>query len=394
MKTRWMTALGIVAMALVGCEGGAPETTTAEAPTLAQDDGAGELAFAGLALEQDNGGIDLDAPPSAEDWEAMDPASFGEDELAELDGIDLPDPADEPGVKEGNAAAFSLFAVWGHKHLTKDFGEPTDWSGSFSVSAGAIKVARVIRFDKGDALVPDGDPRAVTFQSVTGPHHDGLLLRIVVPKAALADKAMLTIDAGPVQMALSLESLDGLQEVITVDELGNRMVLVGERHELDGACPKGLVGGYWKRLSPKGGVFGGKWMAVNGDADGKVYGIWGTRKNGKRVFFGVYASNGAPKGMIAGRWQAFPEAGAGGTMQGHWIGTDGAVHGMLKGVYGGGEAEGDGKGTFQAVWKEACGAKVVCEDPAACGPAPKPDCLCDAAGDPSLCICADEAPVE
>ena len=397
MKTRWMAVLGVAAMVAGGCDSaGGSDYEGWPNNQAVQDDGAGELAFAGLALEQENGGLDLeDEVPSFDEWQAVDPAAFEEDELADVDAVDVADPELEPEVKDGKAVAFSLLAVWGHKNFTQDFGDPVDWSGSFSVSKGVMKVARVIAFEKGDSLVKDDDLRAVSFHSVTGPHHDGLLLRVVVPKAVLAEKPMLTIDAGPVQMALTLESLQDLQEVITVDAQGNRMVLVGVKHGLDAGCPKGLFGGYWKRISPKGGVFGGKWGGMGGEANGKAYGIWGTRKNGNRVFFGVYAGADGQKGLLAGHWQPFPEAGKGGTLVGHWIGKDGAIHGMVKGVYGGGEAQGDGKGSFQAVWKAACGPQAECKkDAAACAPAPKPDCLCDAAGDPSLCVCSDDTPVE
>lgn len=391
MKTRFW-ALGMAVM-MAACEGGGSDYEAWPTQAVA-DDGEGELAFAGLALEAENGGLSMeDELPAFGDWEEIDPAAFADDAAAGVDAVEVADPEQEPELLDGKVAAYSLLAVWGHKNFTQG-GDPVDWSGSFSVSKGVVKAAKVIAFDPADALVKDGDLRAVTFVSHTLPHHDGLLLRVLVPKAALAGKPMLTIDAGPVQMALSVESLDGLQEVVTVDDQGNRMVLVGAKHGLDAGCPKGLLGGYWKRLSPKGGVFGGKWGSMGGEAHGKVIGIWGTRKSGERAFFGLYAGKDGKRGLLAGHWQPFPEEGKGGTLVGHWIGKGGAIEGGLKGVYGGGEAEGDGKGSFQAVWKAACGQKGECKkDGAACAPTPAPECQCDPAA-ADLCICADDTAVE
>lgn len=398
---------GLLAFA-VGCEGSlAPSGSAGDESQPGAETGTSDLAYAGLALEAENGGIDLDSPPSFDAWAAEAGDELGEDPAADVDAPDMEDPEQEPGFAEGKVAVYHLLAVWGHKQFEKDFGDVVDWSGAVSVSKGKVQVERVIAFDpKGDHLVPDQDPRAVTFTSHTGPHHDGLVLRIVVPAGA-AEEPTVTFATAPLTATYAASELDGLQEVITVDDLENKVLFLGQKQSFDKPCPKGLVGGFWKRLNAKGGIFGGKWMAANGKVDGKLFGIWGKRNNGDRVFFGTYVSGDkAFKGILAGHWKPFPKGGAkqvhGGSFVGHWVGKGGGVDGMLKGLYGDGDEQSDGKGFFKGVWHAACGGEgkpAPCDgDLGDCAPDAAPECLCadePTDGDaPAMCVCADDTPIE
>ncbi len=123
-----------------------------------------------------------------------------------------------------------------------------------------------------------------------------------------------------------------------------------------GSCPLGIIKGAWKRKGPKGGVFAGNWISKKGKTSGKLAGIWGVNKGGKRVFFGKFIGlDNEFKGMIKGTYTPAKATKPGiveaGIFKGEWTDASGKPGGVLAGKYTVGPA--GGKGQFNGGWKVA-----------------------------------------
>jgi hypothetical protein len=265
------------------------------------------------------------------------------------EGADTQDLTLEAAKVQG-VQSYHVAVIWGHLPPAHD-ADPSDlaptimdWTGSVSVSAGAIGVDRVIRFDYGDRLLARQDAQTVGFISHTLPHVDGLYLHVVIPPNAtpslhFATKSLTTdLDLG------GLGKEPG--GVVTLQDGRNGLFYVGFR---DDGCTRGLLFGRWHKLVPSVGMFRGVVSNAHGDRIGNVRGIWGhAPKRNANVFFGKYIDNdGDHRGLFGGEYGAGRFAGVWGTVDPNDVGT-------LEGYYSDGYERGDGRGVFVGRWSENC----------------------------------------
>lgn len=412
-----MTILGasaLMAFSSLACDDGqSPEDGEATTDSL---------AFAGFALtgddESDDGfDEDADTEPLAEE--------VGDDALPD-DGSEepLPDEVDPEALPEGpDRIVRTVLVVWGQPRPNPDLKEtPTIWNGRVTTDTGAMKVARVIRFERGgervaedgttitvpgDRLIRDDDPASVSFESVTGPHHDGLLLRLSLPRDPSALVGDFVFETEYFTKSIPLVRLVlGGEHAFRVDDLGNGLLVASH---LPHRCPHGALRLTWERKNERGGVFGGRTYDARGELAGYVVGIWG-EVDGKRRMKGTLLSPERTfRGTLFGTWAPFEAEGApesGGTFRGVWR-AGGAVKGVLGGLYRADEEPGEGSAA--GFWRASCGDRPAagCDDATlppppdascACAPDPENDvdeaCACDAPPPASACVPPEAPPAE
>jgi hypothetical protein len=349
-------------------------------------EGGDELAFAGFALtgddQSDDGFTDsADTQPLAD---AIGPEAQPED------GSELPTPVEmdaEPLPPEGADRIYrTVLVVWGQPRLNPEVEVATEWKGRVATDTGALRVARVLRFeraprdseegaDEGDHLVPDDDPAAVSFRTLTRPHNDGLLLVLALPRDPAAVVGDLVFETEYYTKSIPLaELVAGEVFDVEVDDLGNHLLVASHAAH---RCPHGMLRWHWERKNDRGGIFGGKVFDARGEVAGYVVGIWG-EVEGKRRFKGSFLGVDRQfRGTVRGTWAPFPpESGEeGGTFRGFW-----STRGQLKGVLGGVYRIGDEPGTGSAAgfWRAACLDRAgACGGDLALPEPPAPDCACE-----------------
>jgi hypothetical protein len=289
--------------------------------TQAPDD-ADEIAS---ALEEDNGGLDL------EDEAPM----FGladEFAAAEIDeGAPVADAVAEDAttvamLEAPDALVANVVLLWGQMPLDLE-AAPRDWSGTLSLNRGALIVRRTIRFEpETDRVLPRTDPAVLDFTSITRPHNDGLLLTVVDPDPA-AGPLVLTYDGGDTgtHEVVVADLLEGPQ-VRDVGDGGDRIVAIALRRDAD-PCDHGFGRGRWHALRDHLGRLIGRIVDAAGEPIGHIRGVWGRRGDGQQVFFGKYIdTDGRFRGIFAGHYRD-------GEMVGRWMtrfGEFGRLHGMYR----------------------------------------------------------------
>jgi hypothetical protein len=357
MKYLKLTLIPLITVALMfgltGCQnlfGGdsSPADTTDGSSDYYDDSYYDDL---NLDLNEANGGYDTrDEAPG-----------FGDPAFLEIFAEAVPvddNIADDPSVSEmeddPEAMIHFLTIRWGQLQYNPDLEEVTDWGGSISVDRGAVIVLRKIRFENAtDWIEPRDQITRVDLASLTRPHFDGLLLRIVDPDPAAGTPNMLTVQMGPATFSRDVALLDDYQELVDIDELGNQFSL--QAPEILN-CPNGFLNGAWfTRDIDERGVFRGGFVSYDGSVRGHVKGHWGINDEGEKVFFGKYIDwQGHFLGILRGTWEPDPTAPRPGTgvFNGHWFGTDDEPTGILGGHYRRGHKRG---GYFGGRWVEECG---------------------------------------
>lgn len=254
--------------------------------------------------------------------------------------------------------------VWGQLRYDSTVTEVTDWTGSLTVSRGAMIIRRVIKFEPGqDAILPRTDRTLVEWESFTTVHHDGLAVDIFIPPDTAISSEAVTVafETGPYSRTFDLSELTALDTVVYLDDADSNAVAF-HAFRLDRVpCPRGFLTGHWGYNEDGEGVFRGVWMTRHGWISGFLRGHWGVNDNGQRVFFGKWISaNGRFEGFLRGRWDRHPSHNAspnavkhaGGWFAGEILNADELVIGTLKGKYKSHPAF--KKGFFQGRWKLAC----------------------------------------
>ena len=353
--------LGMVVALQVGCNG---------VQQGAESD-LGELAFTEQSLEAQDGNMPKrDQAPG-----------FGSDDF--LREFDSDDPADglndaENGEIQDNdpngKRVFRLAILWGQLRANPDFEKWIDWSGGISGDAGVtIRPLRTIRFERGDYLVnPNVDcretdciPDGVQWVSRTRPHNDGVLLEVVVHPSVLTVVRTLKFKTRYYQTEVPVDRLGQLRRVDNIDRSGNKVLFLSVRR----GCGRGFLSGRWKRLGRRGGVFGGRWVKLNGVLEGHLRGIWGMKADGSRVLHGVFIDrNGRFRGTLHGTY-------GDGHFRARWMTMDGQLKGHIYGSYFEGRAV-NMSGRFKGVWFRNCPdreAPPVEPIPCDCVCQPRPD---------------------
>ena len=326
-----------------------------------------------------------------------------EDEEEEIDDPILASPSVQQVVNNVDAGVFHFRAVWGRIPYDSTVTEATDWTGSLTISRGAIVLRRQIRFELDqDTYLPRTDRHLLEWVSFTTVHNDGIAVDLFVPPVAptldstwipdgmgdstlvvdtvLAEPVMLTFATGPYARTFTLPELAALQELVALDD-GNKVAFHSVQI-LRQFCPRGVLAGRWGYDDAGNGVFRGIWMSNMGRVTGYLEGSFGLDDQGAKVFFGKWIDrSGQFEGLLRGTWDHGPWATheeieqrrAGGWFAGRIFDADGDPIGMLGGHFG--AAPNYEGGWFQGRWKLNCprlvgmdGERGMMEDGIGMGP--------------------------
>lgn len=227
--------------------------------------------------------------------------------------------------------------LWGMLELDSTITDVTDWSGSLEVEDGAIRPARLIRFERGDYIVrPRTDYTKVEWVSQTSIHYDGIMVFVYdMPDERAESANSLTFTTGPYTRTLQLSELDSLSEIVEVDNIGNSVSI--EAFYVPPQVQKnGFIEGRWVKKGPRHGIFFGRWIAYDGSSMGHLRGHWGVDRSGDQVFFGKWITRlGLFKGLIRGAWSTDITTDAAdpmkGQFRGKWVNRARTVMGELSG---------------------------------------------------------------
>jgi len=314
--------------------------------------------------------------------------AFGDQDLVDAQGSEqevsdpiLASPTTQEIVNNVDAGMFHFRAVWGRIPYDSTVTTVTDWTGSLTISRGAIVLRRVIQFEESrDSILPRTDRTLLEWVSFTGPHHDGVAVDLFVPPAPPtydsswvpsdgdsvlvidtipAEPVTLTFATGPYTRTFTLTELASLDEVVALED-GNSVAFQSLRIFRE-VCPRGVLSGMWGYDVDGKGIFKGFWMSGSGHLTGYLEGGFGKDSLGVNVFFGKWIdASGQFEGFLRGTWGHKPPTaneesngkGPGGWFAGGIFDANGNAIGILAGRFH--SAKEYKKGWFQARWKLNC----------------------------------------
>lgn len=379
MRTRLLIVMAtmIALMLAIGCSKNPTETNNTTAST--QDDN--------INLNDQYGGYTATNEQEAFGDADLAQATEGE---AEYDDAMATNSVVEDMCNDPKAGWYHFRAVWGNLTYDSTATTPTDWTGSLTITRGALLVRRVIRFEPAtDWLLPRTDRKLVEWVSQTTVHNDGLAFDIVVPRpkpildssyvsttdslgnpydSLVVDTTFddtpvkLTFKTGPYSRTFTLDEVAKLDTIIDLED-GNSVSFSGFQLEKIG-CPKGFMAGFWGKDTSETadtslGVFRGLWVGQHGLIEGYVKGHYGIDSTGAQVFFGKWISvDGQFEGFLKGSYRILPTMrpypGVIGQYRGEIFDANSAPIGWVKGLFRSGpEMAG---GFFSGRWKFNCGS--------------------------------------
>ncbi len=290
--------------------------------------------------------------------------AFGDPSIAAL--MDVESPVDDPVAlspvvdsieNDDRTAAYCLRMVWGNLDGDSGVTDPTDWSGTLTISRGAIIVTHTIRFEPGqDSLLPRSNdsgiyvPEELSWASTTVGGIDGIATRLLIPPATTDDIVTVSYESAQLTISFDLAALDDLDTLISVGT-GNAISFEATRCEPQTNVPRrGHLIGRWGRNEDGEGIFYGRWMTANGRVIGSLRGNWGIDSTGARVFVGKYIDrDGNFQGYVKGLWRI---RGIGfnacGQFRGRIFNADREPIGVLKGHFKKGDTRWGGY--FAGLW--------------------------------------------
>jgi hypothetical protein len=279
--------------------------------------------------------------------------NFGDPDIAELIAESVEDAYDDPVAQMPlvdsveNAVAPDIFCfrmIWGN--LPRDSGvtDLTDWSGTLTMSRGAVVVTHLIRFEPGqDYLLPRYNdegyyvPEELRWVSKTSYHIDGLATRLYVPPSVTDDLVTVTYESPQLTITFTVDDLQDLDTLIAVG-YGNAISFQAIRYEPGHGNPHhGTLAGRWGRDENGNGIFYGRWISARGRIMGTLKGNWGVDSTGNRIFVGKYIDTaGRFEGFVKGTWRenllSFSPLPTG-TFSGRIYNADREPIGLLKGHF-------------------------------------------------------------
>lgn len=335
-----------------------------------EDDVSGTQTLETLDLDQAYGGLAYtDEAAAFGDQEMLMLAESGDAlALAEDEEDSLVD--DDPTLESPTFQHAYLRILWGR--LDGDFDPETrgtmstllDWSGSITVSDGAVALKRTILFERPyDHRLPRDSRDSLAWVSHTGPHFDGILVKVISPLVDGVPQGTVTFETPRYRTTLSVSELDDLELQVDVDEQGNAVSLQGQVFEPT-RCAAGFVNGFWRGGEDRPeteavemGGFRGRYVSQNGLATGHLRGVYGMDSSGERVLFGKFIGrDGRIRGLVAGTWQPAEDGSGMGSFQARWVNRNGAIMGTLEGRYRRNADDQIGDGFFEGRWRERCTA--------------------------------------
>jgi hypothetical protein len=215
-----------------------------------------------------------------------------------------------------------VLVMWGHIPAGSG-GELRDWSGSLTLSRGAMVVQRTVAFEANDHLdLPRTSPLAVSFTSHTKPASDCLALRIWDDSASTAPLTLTyqSATAAADTYVIDLNALDAGPIIIDAGN-GDKMIAVDLKEPSPAVvCDGGFMHGRFRALVPGLGFYLGHVLDRTGQVIGDVRGIYG-----KGMIYGKFIDlEGHFVGIINGTYDATDD------FRARWIslqGDRGLIHG-------------------------------------------------------------------
>jgi hypothetical protein len=357
-KTIWLlTVIALGVWGLAGCSD-TPSTPSADEDLLVRDQT--------VDLDDPYGGFNL-GDEDAAFGDAMLTTDYGPDATVAFDDP-MADDAEVKRIRERHRLHRYLMITWGNLDADSSIDFVTDWSGGLTVDNGVVLLARTVRFEPNDRILPRTSRDAIDWVSYTKPHFDGII--VALHKALRCDSTHIastcldvpvdeplsvTFRTGPLTVTIDEADLADLHRVVTVDEAGNA-VAFNTITVMPEDCPSGFMAGQWRDVNDRpGGIFRGKWISRNGAHMGYLRGVYGPNSRGEKVFFGKWITAGGRfEGLLRGHYEPAGDR-PGGTFQGEWISRQLRVMGGLKGVYGKRDTDnGRHMGWFRARWRARC----------------------------------------
>jgi hypothetical protein len=380
----WATVFGAIASA---CGESTPTTLTPDTDEIEAAAQQETALVEELEAIADRIGFASDGTVGAMEYADESPG-FGSTVFEEVFGVSVEGP--EVSADVATDAAISSFApdyvpiyhvmaLWGRLRPNPS----TDWTRlrwdpALRVPEGdAVRVRRTIFFEPGDVVHPQEVRHVVKMSSATGPHVDGVVAQVALPRPWLEPvdattarpvptPAFLAFESEPFSVTIPASKLDELSFVEMIDRTGNGVMLMAMRRT---PCAAGFMAGRWARTSDTGGVFGGVWQQANGRREGYVVGRWGVTAAGERRFRGKVVN-------LQGEFLAYMTGSYGdGVYEGELHGRGGALSGHVRGRYTGE----DGHGVFQGGWRQKCATEppppclLTADDVRICGPIALPE---------------------
>ena len=206
---------------------------------------------------------------------------------------------------------FHFRMLWGNLPRDTAVTELTDWSGTLTISRGAIVVTHLIRFEPGqDHLLPrwndDGFyvPEVLGWKSLTSCCIDGIATKLFIPPSVTDEIVTVNYHSKQLDITFTMDELEELDSMISVG-YGNAILFQAARLEpRPNLQLRGHLRGVWTKDDAGQGIFYGHWTAAGGMPMGAIKGEWGVDTTGNRVFVGKWIDrSGHFRGFIKGSWE-------------------------------------------------------------------------------------------
>lgn len=353
-------ALGLT---LAGCSEDTPGSLAA-----GDDDISGSSTMETLDLDAEYGALAFSDEAEGFGDDALVALALASDAAALVDDEEDSVRGEDPTLDSPQMQHTYLRVLWGQ--LQGEF-DPTrgpatvtrlDWSGSIKVSEGVVVLKRTILFERPfDHRLPRDSRDSLAWASHTGPHFDGVLVKIISPVVDGVAQGSLTFSTPLYETTLELSQLDDFELVAEIDAVGNAISFRGQTFER-ARCFEGFTEGFWKNHEDRPetdaiemGGFRGRIMNQSGLVVGYVMGRYGMNTDGERVMAGKYIGrNGRIMGLVGGTWEPADGDGVMGSFQARWVNRVGNVMGTLQGRYRANAADQIGDGFFEGRWRESC----------------------------------------
>lgn len=294
--------------------------------------------------------------------------AFGDGELLTLFPEDPPyqDPLiNHPDIRNaeryGGSRHYLVRVLWGNLETPIAASEGksdcpvTNWSGSIEVEGGVLCVARLLRFEGGDTVVPyRKSAREFSWTSYTSQDVDGIIFRVIDtpdPKYVKYSNT-LRFETKLYQVEIPFSELADYSDFVFIDECNKISIIATAIHP--SRCSGGFLEGLWTAESDTSGYFKGVWIADDGTISGHLRGKYDLA-NGKRVLYGKWIDDsGKFGGLLKGTWTPLPEdlPGPDGLFEGIWVDSTYTVAGSFKGHYC--FCESSEQGWFHGRWRTRC----------------------------------------
>jgi hypothetical protein len=268
------------------------------------------------------------------------------------------------------ARIYALTILWGALQSADSTGgagdgSAYDWPGQVTLERGAVLLNSVISFERadGDSVGTRTLRTVLSWDTHTDLGFDGVRL-LVVGGTGLGNpggRDSLTITVGSFSKSYVLSDLESLQVLTEVDANGNNISLHSFAIDPTAGSVRGFLRGHWDApaAGDSVGQFAGLWVGERGHLTGYYRGIWGTRRDGKKVFVGKVTDEfGQYRGIIRGSWDKRDNAPGPfqvelGRFAGEWTDEHGQPGGAVRGHW---RAPADRSGFMEGHWCTGCDA--------------------------------------